>query len=502
MRAKITKRLLDSLTNDTGKDMFCRDTELRGFGAKITPSGSVTFIVEGRIRKGRSKRYNLGSYPALSVADARARAHTIFRLFRDGVDPHQQEQAELAAKSREHARQKALGVTLRDTMESFFKARRLKSEAGYRNVINNCFADWLDKPANWITRQSVEQRYQHLAFEKGVKAQAAKGMRYLRSIMNHAKGEVIEGERLIVDNPVDVLRDKKVDRTIKPRTRHIAPDQLFPFIRALITECTPTVRDVLLLILMSGLRDQEAKGLRWANVDFKHKTFTALDTKNKTDHTLPMGGFLYLMLLARYHTRTNDVWVFPNERGTDHTGDTRKQMARVTTKAGVAFTSHDLRRTFATLLNELSTHDLAIQRLMNHKPRNVTEHYIQTRAALYTEPMNNLHNLITFAHDWTDNAGQDGFEALLGTLDNEALARHQLFYVLYGDTLEALEAEGVALDWLYVDATYHPLHGISYEALDQRQAQEAEQERLEWEHRAAQDGQATEQGRERPRSLH
>ena len=156
----------------------------------------------------------------------------------------------------------------------------------------------------------------------------------------------------------------------------------------------------------------------------------------------------------------------PSKRKDDHVQVIRKQMAKVTAKTGIEFTAHDLRRTFATLLNELDINDIAIKRLMNHKSRNVTERYIQTKASLYSKPMRKLYDLISVDHDWTTDEGEGKIQELLNVLENEELAKLQLFFVLYGETLEKLENEGVTIDWEYVDPTYHPLYGVPHEEVE------------------------------------
>ena len=71
--ASITQRFVTGLKPNTSV-RFIRDSVLVGFGVKVMPSGRMSFIVEGRIRGGPTKRITLGQHPALSVADARERA--------------------------------------------------------------------------------------------------------------------------------------------------------------------------------------------------------------------------------------------------------------------------------------------------------------------------------------------------------------------------------------------------------------------------------------------
>jgi hypothetical protein len=53
MLAKITKRTVDGLKPGS-KDRFLWDTELKGFGVKVTPAGSKVYVLQyrkgGRVR--------------------------------------------------------------------------------------------------------------------------------------------------------------------------------------------------------------------------------------------------------------------------------------------------------------------------------------------------------------------------------------------------------------------------------------------------------------------
>ena len=67
--ASITQRFVNGL-KPSSSDRFIRDNVLVGFGLKVMPNGRISFIVEGRIRGGATKRITLGQHPALSVAHA------------------------------------------------------------------------------------------------------------------------------------------------------------------------------------------------------------------------------------------------------------------------------------------------------------------------------------------------------------------------------------------------------------------------------------------------
>ncbi len=58
---KIMKRTVDALQEEPGRDVFGWDTELRGFGVRVKPSGVKTFLIQYRNAEGRTRRLVLGS---------------------------------------------------------------------------------------------------------------------------------------------------------------------------------------------------------------------------------------------------------------------------------------------------------------------------------------------------------------------------------------------------------------------------------------------------------
>ena len=76
---KLSKRLIDSL-GPTDADLLNWDTELTGFGLRLRPGGSKTFIAQYRAGGGRSgvtRRFTVGRYGALTVDEARIEAKKV-----------------------------------------------------------------------------------------------------------------------------------------------------------------------------------------------------------------------------------------------------------------------------------------------------------------------------------------------------------------------------------------------------------------------------------------
>jgi integrase len=154
------------------------------------------------------------------------------------------------------------------------------------------------------------------------------------------------------------------------------------------------VSDYLLFLLLTGMRREEAARLVWDDVDLRARTVTIRDTKNGEDHTLPLSDFL-VELLARRKTEATNGYVFPGEGKTGHIVEPRRQMEKVTKASSVAFTLHDLRRTFITIAESLDISAYALKRLLNHKMRNdVTAGYIITDVERLRKPMQQITDFI------------------------------------------------------------------------------------------------------------
>ena len=85
--AKITKRAVDALQPNKRRDVFTWDSELRGFGVRVKPSGVKTFLIQYRNVEGRTRRLVLGQYGALTPENARELAREKLAGVAKGEDP-------------------------------------------------------------------------------------------------------------------------------------------------------------------------------------------------------------------------------------------------------------------------------------------------------------------------------------------------------------------------------------------------------------------------------
>ena len=89
---KLTKRLIDSL-NPRATDYVVWDADVKGFGARVRPSGRITYILKYRVRGGRGgvvRKPAIGRHGAVTVDQARAIARQWLAEVARGGDPSAQ----------------------------------------------------------------------------------------------------------------------------------------------------------------------------------------------------------------------------------------------------------------------------------------------------------------------------------------------------------------------------------------------------------------------------
>lgn len=385
MTVKINKTFVDKAEVPMGKDqVFYRDSELKGFALRVTAAGTKSFVVEKNIGN-KVRRITLGKYGALTAEQARKEAQKVIGQIATGVDPIAEKQS-----------MKMNNLTLDQVFHDYKQARKsLKHNTlyNYERVLNVAFEGWGNKPFLSITKDRVAKHHEKLGKESG-EAYANLAMRLLRALFNFAAGqyEDAQGRSLVSENPVKRLSQTRAWYRVERRQTFIKAHELALWYAGLQQLQNETLRDYLLLIILTGLRRQEAATLRWEQVDLKAKTLTVLDTKNHESHTLPLSNYLYELLLSRSQGRMNE-FVFPGTGAAGHIIEPRKQMTHVTKSSGIHFTVHDLRRTFIAIAEGLDISAYALKRLMNHKMReDITAGYIVTDVERLRKPMQQITN--------------------------------------------------------------------------------------------------------------
>ena len=173
----ISNRMVAALK--VGKDTVFWDRELTGFGVRVLPSATKSFILNYRPgpggRKAPNRRIVLGRCGIITPDQARRMAHEMLGRVAAGQDP-----------AAERARARA-GPTLREAFEEYLGAgpeRKASTIASYRSTVYKDLASWLARPLDTISRKDVEQCFNRLSAEAGW-VQANNALKMLRSLYLH-----------------------------------------------------------------------------------------------------------------------------------------------------------------------------------------------------------------------------------------------------------------------------------------------------------------------------
>lgn len=383
---KLNKTAVDRIPTPDKSASFVWDDALSGFGVRTTPTGIKSFIVQARVN-GKSRRITLGRYGVLTVDEARKRAKAELGTMSQGIDPAEEKQK--AAEAR--ARTDALSVTLQQVWDEYRVSRRKDGKTRKQSTLddvqghlNRNFKEWLKRPITDITRDGVLKKHQAIA-ERGT-YQADQAMRYLRSLLNFARDlhTAPDGEPVLPTNPVDVLRSARQWHAPQRRRNVIPRNKLGATVAALEGialapeehKSTKSSADLVLFMLFTGLRFGEASALEWSDVDTETWSVTLPDPKNRKLTTLPLSDEAANVLKRRLQA---DGYVFPG-RSSGYIRDTRGVREKAREAAGIEFTNHDLRRTFASIAAEQDVNHYTLKRLLNHAigGADVTGGYVST----------------------------------------------------------------------------------------------------------------------------
>jgi len=400
MKTKLTKQRVERFKCPEGKSQaFLWDEELAGFAVRVTKTGILSYVVQGRTN-GKESVTTIGRHGVFTCDQAREEAREVLRGMRKGVAP----QAEKARKA-------AQGVTLREVMNAYLGVRDLKasSKADIEKHVNKSFLAWADKPVTTITRDACSKRFKELS-ERG-KAQANQAFVNLRALLNYARAtyRTPDGLPTMPENPVSVLSDAKLWNKTRAKSTRIPNDKIgevWSMLQARRnaddqTTSSRTSADIVSFLMLTGARWNEAAMLTWDNVNLEKGWWHLPDPKNSNPVWLPLSKEASELLAARPHVTGND-YVFPARSGGKYIVDARSTMERVSELAGEHLSPHDLRRTFVAVAMECKIEMWKFELLTNHVPTSVTAiSYMETKKLAYLLPEAQI------IADWIAAQGQE-----------------------------------------------------------------------------------------------
>ena len=375
VRLTLTKRSVDSLLPSAGP-WIAWDDKLTGFGVRVQPSGTKSFLINYRANGGGryspNRRLVIGRFGRMTAGEARRRAQALLGRVAAGGDP-----------ARERAEARGL-PTLAEAFEEFISVnpnRSAYTDKVYRRNLRLNLSDWINRPLNAISRRDVEKRFIRVTEQRGW-AGANQTMKMLRSVYRRP---CVDHDGL--RNPVDLWLAAGGKYHPHKRRRISSPSEVLPrWCRGIESvRMSNDFRDIFRVGLYTGMRLGEIKSLRWERIDLERRILRVDETKTGEVLELPVTRQLGEIFERRYKEAggvesgsTLTGWVFPSEKSASgHIEDVYKFYAPIGKAGGTKFWFHGLRNSFITVAErELLLPRSLTKRLVNHsRGTDVTEAY-------------------------------------------------------------------------------------------------------------------------------
>ena len=415
---RIAKCAVDAI-EPGASDRYLWDTDLAGFGLKVTPKGRKVYLVQYRIggRRGRTRRLTLGIHGQLTPEQARARAKQALGRIAAGADPADEraqakgdllvsELCDLYLAEGCATKKPTTIATDRSNIE-----RHIKPLLGRRRLSTVTRADierlQLDIAAG-RTAADVRTKPRGRAIVSGGKGTAARTVAVLGAVFTFA---VKRGMR--PDNPVRGVRLYRNNS----KERFLSPAELARLGDALATAEREGVNSSAIagirLLLLTGARKSEIAELRWEHVDTDRACIRLPDSKTGAK-SIPLGAAALAVFAGLARTQDNP-YVLPGVNDGFFTG-LPKAWRRIRERASLADVRlHDFRHSFASVAVAGGDSLYLVGKVLGHKQSRTTEIY----AHLADDPVRAVADKVSRHIAAAMNAGKGGLGEIVRLRRND-----------------------------------------------------------------------------------
>lgn len=365
MQKRLTQELVAGLPTD-GRDRIVFDSQLPGFGVRVTPSGTKIFIARGR-RGGHRHRVAIGRFPEMKVSMARDLARVALDDMRAGRDP----KAEQAARTQAI---EAGGTTVSAFAERWLAEvvrpkRKPRTVADYERLLAQKIIPALGHlVVERVTKQNVLKV--HVAM-KDTPRRANYTVSTFRALMTYAEDCGLRPPQSNPARRIEMFRERARERFLSEEEIAKAAEGITAAERA--GKIGPHGAAGLRLALFTGARSGEITAVEWSHIDWGRRLIRLPDSKTNEPRTIHLSEAAVEVLktvprLGRFVI----AGVKPNEA---YKNLSRAWMIAREFAALDGVRLHDLRHSYASLAAGRGVSLQMIGKLLGHKVLATTQRY-------------------------------------------------------------------------------------------------------------------------------
>ncbi len=394
----LTKTAIHLLTEYVVKNATCNNKELLindggGLYLLCRPHGSKDWIFRySSSITGTRRKQTIGSYPDTSLKDARRLAANKRQMLDNGKDPIVEYDREVEYQQKLLAEEQSRNAKTINAVFYDWKADDLKNLSDKGNAIERAFIKDVfplhGKTAiSLVTRRDIKDILDR-PLKRGSNRMANQLLSYLKQFFAYA-----DEEEITTNDPTRRLKKEKIGGRELPKERHLSKKEIKLLAERLkASDVGLAYQHAAWALLATGCRVNELARAEISDIDLHEWTFKipGRNAKNRKMHTIYLSDFAIFHFKALIKLSPSDKLLFPSEKGegpidrltitkqfTDRQPKEKKIKGRVNNTmlelSGGHWTSHDLRRTAATLMQELGVEPHVIKKCLNQKPRDRIE---------------------------------------------------------------------------------------------------------------------------------
>ncbi|KFF72703.1 tyrosine-type recombinase/integrase [Pectobacterium sp. CHL-2024] len=347
------------------KDKPYKLTDGAGLYLLVNTNGSRYWRLKYRYA-GKEKLLSIGTYPDISLADARTKRGEAKKLLANGGDPSEEKQVEKQAKIA------AVNNSFKLIALEWHEHKRPNWSKGYAEDIleylkKDIFPYLGKRPITDIKPKDMLDVLRKME-QRGVLDKLKKTRQACRQIFTYA---IVSGraEYNPVTDLAGVLKAPK-----QKHFPHLLADELGPFIQALNGYSGSRITQIATrLLMLTGLRTIELRSAEWQEIDFGKKIWQIPKERMKMrrPHLVPLSTQVYDLLSELQNITGGFQLVFPGRN------DSSKSMSEASINQVIKrvgydkkLTGHGFRHTMSTILHEQGFNSAWIELQLAHVDKN------------------------------------------------------------------------------------------------------------------------------------